>query len=240
MITSAFAPRIGIFGSEETAISTSRGCYLWPVGYGAALSEAGATPVSLALCRQRSVHEEILEDLDGILLVARETDEAWQPADADWLCRAARERRVPILGVDQGLQALNVVYGGSLYADVSRELPQALQHQHAYEPGDRHAINIEPNTRLASFYGEGEIVVNSEHRAAVCRLARGFRVSARALDGVIEAIEAEEEHWFALGVQWHPASASASGLDIQLFRGLVDACRERRLGSVGKPCLQAA
>jgi putative glutamine amidotransferase len=61
----------------------------------------------------------------------------------------------------------------------------------------------------------------------VQKVARGFRVGARALDGVIEAIEAESETWFALGVQWQPASATASGLDIQLFRGLVDVCRQR-------------
>ena len=29
------------------------------------------------------------------------------------------------------------------------------------------------------------------------------------------------------GVQWQPASATASGLDIQLFRGLVQACNKR-------------
>jgi gamma-glutamyl-gamma-aminobutyrate hydrolase PuuD len=53
-------------------------------------------------------------------------------------------------------------------------------------------------------------------------LARGFRVCARALDSVIEAIEVDTEEWFALGVQWRPASATASGLDIQLFRGLIE------------------
>ena len=57
--------------------------------------------------------------------------------------------------------------------------------------------------------------------------ARGFRVSGRALDGVIEAIEAETDGWFGLGVQWQPGSATASGLDIQLFRGLVEACGRR-------------
>jgi putative glutamine amidotransferase len=85
---------------------------------------------------------------------------------------------------------------------------------------------VTPNTRLAQFYGEGEIVVNSEHRKAVARVARGFVVSARALDGVIEALEFEDDAWFALGVQWQPAAESASGLDIQLFRGLVDAGRQ--------------
>jgi putative glutamine amidotransferase len=86
---------------------------------------------------------------------------------------------------------------------------------------------VERGTRLADLYGEGEVVVNSEHTRAVCRLAKGFQVGARALDGVIEAIETEDDAWFAIGVQWQPASVTASGLDIQLFRGLVDACRLR-------------
>jgi putative glutamine amidotransferase len=240
MAASIYSPRIGIYGSDEMLTSASRGCSLWPLGYSASVSEAGGTPVRLALSRPRDSWRQMLAGLDGLLLVAREADGACQSAEADWLCRTAREQGLPLLGVDQGLHALNTTYGGSLYRDVGREIPQALQHEHAYEPGDRHAINVESGTRLAGLYGEGEIVVNSEHRGAVCRLARGFRVSARALDGVIEAIEAEDEHWFAVGVQWHPASASASGLDIQLFRGLVDACRERSLNSVGRTCLQAA
>ena len=80
---------------------------------------------------------------------------------------------------------------------------------------------------LADLYGEGEIVVNSEHRGAVNRLASGFLIGARALDGVIEAIEWKNENWFALGVQWQPAAATASGLDIQVFRGVVDAAGRR-------------
>ena len=64
MGTSSFSPRIGIYGSDETVSAPSRGCYLWPLGYGAAVSEAGGTPVSLALSRPRSVCEKLLEDLD--------------------------------------------------------------------------------------------------------------------------------------------------------------------------------
>jgi putative glutamine amidotransferase len=125
------------------------------------------------------------------------------------------------------MQIFNSTFGGSTFFDLPRELPQAVQHRHPPERGLRHAIAVVPGTRLANLYGEGEIVVNSEHRSAVNKVARGFVVSARALDGVVECIEAEDEDWFALGVQWNPASASASGLDIQLFRGLTDACRER-------------
>jgi len=106
--------------------------------------------------------------------------------------------------------------------DLARDVQDANQPRHPPENGFRPAILVENGTNLAELYGEGEIVVNSEHRQAVCRLARGFRVCARALDGVIEAIELDSGDWFALGVQWRPASATASGLDIQLFRGLID------------------
>src|SRR5205814_9040760 len=116
-------------------------------------------------------------------------------------------------------------HGGTVHFDLPRDLPEALQHRHPPERGLRHAINVLEETKLAEMYGEGEVVVNSEHRRAVARVARGFRVSAQALDGVVEAIETENS-WFALGVQWQPASATASGLDIKLFRGLVQECKE--------------
>ncbi len=89
----------------------------------------------------------------------------------------------------------------------------------------RHAINVTPGTLMSKIYGEGEIVVNSEHRQAIQRVARGFVATGVALDGVIEAIEHTNDDWFAVGVQWQPASPSASGLDIQVFRALIDSAK---------------
>ena len=57
-------------------------------------------------------------------------------------------------------------------------------------------------------------------------------MSGQALDGVVEAIEWEDEDWFAMGIQWQPASATASGLDIQVFRTLVDVCNHKTLPQV--------
>jgi putative glutamine amidotransferase len=240
MATSVFSPRIGIYGLDETETTQCRGCSLWPLGYAAAVTEAGGTPVPLEMPSRYAGCEDILADLDGVLFVSREPADTRRAADEEWLCRQCQKQRLPFLGVDEGLHALNTTCGGTLYLDLARECPQALQHQHVPEPGDRHAINVTDGTRLAALYGEGEIVVNSEHRRAVCRVARGFRIAACALDGVIEAIEAEDKGWFALGVQWHPASASTSGLDIQLFRGLVEACVSSRSRSGRTACLQAA
>jgi putative glutamine amidotransferase len=218
---------IGIYGPEENPHGEIRGCALWAPGYAAALTTAGATPVSLGNSRGNRDWGDLLDELHGIILTGSDTDTMRQVADGEALCHWCRDHEIPLLGVDHGLHMLNLAHGGTLYQDLSRELPEALQHRHPPEKGLRHAINVLPDTHLAGIYGEGEIVVNSEHRRGVNRVARGFQVSARALDGVIEAIETSGDGWFALGVQWHPAAGSASGLDIQLFRGLVDACRAR-------------
>ncbi len=218
--------RIGVYGADDKAEMSGRSFGLWSPGYTSAVTAAGGTPVALRLMSGCS-WDELLEDVDGVIFAASRARSARQQAEEERLCEWCRELHLPFLGVDQGLHLLNTTFGGTIHEDVSRELPDALQHRQPPEPGVRHAIAVTEGTRLAGLYGEGEIVVNSEHRRAVNRVARGFRVSARALDGVVEAIETEDDIWYALGVQWHPASASASGLDIQLFRGLVDACGHR-------------
>jgi putative glutamine amidotransferase len=181
--------------------------------------------------------DEALAGLDGIVFLGHPKPTPRVSANEERLCQWCKKRELPFLAVDRGLHVLNLTFGGTLHLDLPRELPLALQHRHPPEPGVRHAIVVTNGTRLCQLYGEGEIVVNSEHTQAINKLARGFRVAGRALDGVIEAIEAETDGWFAMGVQWHPASVTASGLDIQLFRGLVDAAREQRAAS---PALQYA
>jgi putative glutamine amidotransferase len=220
--------RIGVYGSDASLAHERHGCGLWAAGCAACLTAAGATPVPLGKLTGRL---EFLSDLHGVVLAGTDVTTLRNPLDGYRLCEWCRKRRLPFLGIDHGLHVLNEAFGGTLYQNLARELPEALQHRHPPERGLRHAIEVEPGTRLAEIYGEGEVVVNSEHRRAICKVARGFRVSGRALDGVIEAIEAEAEGWFALGVQWQPASATASGLDIQLFRGLVEACERRHQGS---------
>jgi putative glutamine amidotransferase len=224
--------RIGIYGSEMIDPEETRGCALWAAGTPSAVQAADGTPVILELPRSSQTWDDLLDDLDGIAILGRESPTPRQAAEEERLCQWCYDRHLPVLAINRGMQIFNTTFGGTSFLDLPRELPQALQHRHPPERGLRHAIAVVQETRLANLYGEGEIVVNSEHRTAVNKVARGFVVSARALDGVVECIEAEDEDWFALAVQWNPASPSASGLDIQLFRGLTDACRERLTVSV--------
>jgi hypothetical protein len=225
MVNRTPAVHVGIFGRDNVLPGEKHGCGLWPAGVAACLTAADATPVPLADSGDRD-WDEVLEGVLGVVLAGSDADARRQAVEGEALCAWCRKHKLPVLGIDNGLHVLNATHGGTAYLDLPRDQPEALQHRCPPERGLRHAINVLPDTKLAALYGEGEVVVNSEHRRAVQRVARGFRVCGQALDGVTEAIEFEGE-WFALGVQWQPASATASGLDIQLFRGLVQACVQR-------------
>ena len=243
MVATSRTLRIGIYGPEEHAIGGGRGCTLWPVGYAAAVSAAGAMPVPLGEKIGRHSWGDILSDVQGIVWTGKPHDNGYASSEEERLCQWCRKNGFPLLAVDHAMLALNAIYGGTLHFDLARERPEALQHRHPPEYGLRHAINILSGSRLAAIYGEGELVVNSEHRRGVARVANGFQVSATALDGIIEAIESQSITWFAMGVQWRPASTSASGLDIQVFRGLVEAAEQRMGGKRKKArvaCTSAA
>jgi putative glutamine amidotransferase len=217
--------RIAVYGSELKL--KGRGVGLWATGYQGTLIAAGAEPVFLKPNCGGKSWGEILHSFGGVVACGFDGATPGKMGDIESLCLWCREHRFPLLTIDGALLAMNSAFGGLNYNDLSREMPEALQHRHPPEPGLRHAINVTPGTLLARTYGEGEIVVNSEHRAAIQRVARGFAATGVALDGVIEAIEHTDESWFAVGVQWQPASPSASGLDIQVFRALIDAAKAK-------------
>ncbi len=219
--------RIGIFGSDGKAGDERHGCGLWMAGYSAVVAAAGATPVLLGEGAHGRPWGHLLEGVDAVIVAPPASPTPRQTAEAEAIIRWCEDHELPLLAIDSGMHVLNGTYRGTLFTDLPRELPEALQHRHPPERGLRHAIALTPDTRMCELYGEGEVIVNSEHRKAVQKVGRGFRVGARALDGVVEAIEAENDRWFCVGVQWQPASATASGLDIQLFRGLVDAAQKR-------------
>ena len=144
------------------------------------------------------------------------------------LVRLALARGVPVLGVCGGMQLLAVALGGTLHQDLEADLGLGGHQQPASKDRPSHPVVVEPGTLLAGLVGAGELAVNSTHHQAVREPGRGVVVSARAPDGVIEAIEVPAQP-FALGVQWHPeALASRDPRQAAILRGLVLAAGERR------------
>jgi putative glutamine amidotransferase len=151
------------------------------------------------------------------------------------LCRVALERGLPLLGICRGIQVLNVAAGGTLLEDIEARVPGALAHRidrSLPRNHPAHRVRVEAGSRLAAALGAGsgggsarEMAVNSTHHQAVDRLATGFLVSARAPDGVVEAIEATGDV-YALGVQWHPEELVPQRGDMcGLFSHFLERCR---------------
>lgn len=147
-------------------------------------------------------------DPDEPVHPAAEVDEARDELELP-LIREAWTRRLPMLGICRGEQALNVALGGSLIQDIPSHFGCAADaHSHGTPdiPEVRHQVSISGEGLLASVLRADTVFVNSRHHQAVARLAPGFRAVAWALDqpGIIEAIEPEERTRWVLGVQWHP------------------------------------
>jgi putative glutamine amidotransferase len=133
------------------------------------------------------------------------------------------KRDMPFLGICRGLQMLNVALGGSLYQDISF-CPGAQDHRQQGELDftTRHRIEVVSGSRLHSLVTAVEIEVNTGHHQCIRDLGRGLTVSARAEDGVIEAVEGSG---FALAVQWHPESWNSDPISVALFSGFAAAVR---------------
>jgi putative glutamine amidotransferase len=63
-------------------------------------------------------------------------------------------------------------------------------------------VHISPDTHLRRIVGRADVTVNTRHLQALATVGEGFRVAARAPDGVIEAIENTDGT--EIGVQFHP------------------------------------
>lgn len=92
-------------------------------------------------------------------------------------------------------------------------------------PGGGDIDPVEEDTLLARVLGQPLLTVNSLHHQACRDLAPGLRVTARAPDGVIEAVEATQ-HPFALAVQWHPECLLDAPEMLRLFEAFVQAARK--------------
>ena len=145
----------------------------------------------------------------------------------EWaLCEAALAGRYPLLGVCGGMQLLNVVRGGTLHQDLRADLGLAGHEQPPPKDVPYHEVEIARGTLLAQLVGSARLLVNSTHHQAVRDAGAGVLVSARAPDGVVEAIELSDLP-FAVGVQWHPErGVRHDERHLGLFQGLVAAAQD--------------
>ena len=131
----------------------------------------------------------------------------------------------PVLAICYGTQLLNVYLKGTLRQDIPSELNTEIAHDREEYGADAfHAARIEGGCLAAmvgQIDGSAEASVTSSHHQAILDPGRGLRVTARAPDGVIEAVEWTGGPPWVIGVQWHPERMHGDPLAEALFRRLV-------------------
>jgi putative glutamine amidotransferase len=207
------------------------------------IEAAGGLPMVIPPLAADAI-EPLLDRLDGICLsggpdldpalYAAEPHPELGPIEPDLdrfeLAVAARAdaREMPILAICRGTQALNIVRGGALHQHLPDISEEVLHRQTNPGTEPSHPVEVDPGSRLAEIFGGGELEVtevNSFHHQAIDRLGDGLRISARAPDGTIEAIE-DPRRRFLIGVQWHAETLVHREPEAALFRRFVEACRD--------------
>jgi putative glutamine amidotransferase len=186
-----------------------------------ALEGAGGTPLGISSSLAEPRLRELFDLCDALCLpggpdveptlygeatradCAVEIDEDLDRAEmllAGWALEADK----PVLAICRGAQVLNVALGGTLWQDVGTQ--GATEHNHSQD-GSRqeltHNIDVLPNSRLHTIAASRQVDVNSMHHQALRELGRDLVVTARAHDGLVEAVEHPGRR-FVVGVQCHP------------------------------------
>lgn len=205
---------IGILCSENV----EEGFFFLRQDYLRAIEKAGACPIILPITEDLSQLESYLSLCQGLILsgggdISPEFLEV-SPEEKDWfmhtdktrdicelsLIQKAVQHKIPLLGICRGCQMLNVALGGTLVAHITQNTKH-MQQEERHVP--THKLQLQKHSLLRTFTSEPFPAVNSFHHQAILTPGMHLHVTARALDGTIEAIE--HNHLpFCIGVQWHP------------------------------------
>lgn len=190
-------------------------------GYCTSILKAGGVPFIIPPYEEEGALLNTLEHVDGILLTGggdinplffgeEPVDELHsinyrRDRQELLLTRLAADRQIPVLGICRGIQIMMAVLGGKLYQDIySQTENKLIKHDQALDRSfPSHTVSIDADSTLYKIFQIDKLPVNSFHHQAVKETAPGFRVCARATDGIVEAVESTE-YKSMMGVQWHP------------------------------------
>ena len=175
----------------------------------------GGIPYIIPFNEDEEVVKEQLLNVQGLILsgghdvdphnYGEELGDIWPERDKfDMrLLKLAEENGIPVLGICRGAQIINVYHGGTLYQDLSYRKEKTLKHSQGQTPTLlTHTVKTVAGTKIADLLGKKEMQTNSFHHQLIKDVADDFKVSARCVDGVVEAIENKDASIIA--VQWHP------------------------------------
>ncbi len=207
------------------------------------IEKVGGIPVVFPVLNDEEAIDSFLDYIDGLMLIGGEdispfiygeepvrelhTINPERDRAETYFLRGAYERKLPVLAVCRGMQLANAVFGGTLYQDIYSQREKVLVHSPKIDGFEinYHTIDIDEGSLLYEIYGS-QALVNSFHHQAIRELGAGFVVTARAKDGIVEAMERLDD-WPFLGVQFHPEFMTHNDKFTEIFRRFVESIEGR-------------
>jgi putative glutamine amidotransferase len=208
----------------------TRGSMTCNWNYGQAVAEAGGVPILIPPMTDMA---EVAKLIDGWLIPggydidATRFDEENHPAvelqdpsryEAEASLLSELPRDIPVLGICYGCQFINVVRGGSLI----QHLPDVVDEVHTGGAMQQYAVE---SSKLSAALGCNRVDGKSYHHQSINRLGENLRITAKAGDGIVEAIEATDRPWM-VAVQWHPERTLDDPATRNLFTTFIEEARK--------------
>lgn len=216
-------PRIGLTANYAD------GQALLSEGYYKSVAAAGGVPVIIPPCDDAAVISATLDGIDGLvltgggdynpLLCGEEPSPRLHSINPErdkaelLITRMAYSRNMPMLGICRGIQTIAMALGGHVMQDIEEcctpvaGTPVVKHSQDAPRTEATHTVRPADGSLLQQLYKglchDGLLAVNSMHHQAIDNPGPLFNITARAADGVAEAIESTQ-HKAVTAVQWHP------------------------------------
>ena len=182
--------------------------------YSRAVTLAGGLPLMIPYSDINLI-DDYLEQIDGLLVpggfYAMPNDWYLDQKDtspyeitprfqfeSEILLRAIKMNK-QVFGICGGMQVIAGLMGCKLIPDIKKYLGTKIEH---FDLNKDHELEITPNTKLHQIIGKEKIIANSHNNEAIIEIATNVVISAKAIDGVIEAIELADRD-FVIGLQGH-------------------------------------
>lgn len=214
--------------------------------YSKKVKECGAETIGL-LINDNSIDDTVLDLCDAFLIPGGTFINS---AYYDVINYAIKHNK-PLLGICLGMQALSIY---SMFVNDSNNYNKALFTEQYNEYKEKHnglALNkieettivhntyinndtvktsfhlvhiIDKESLLYSIYNKDIIDEASLHQYTPSYIGGEFKITAKAEDGIVEAIEYKDNNYFILGVQFHPENDEVN----VMFKRLVEEGLKRK------------
>lgn len=239
-------PKIGVLPLYDTKQASKwNSIWIFP-GYLNGILEASGMPLVLPLLEDEADIRALVNEFDGFLFTGgQDVDPALYNQEMTEYCNEVsperdymeailfdevRKQDKALFGVCRGLQFFNVALGGTLYQDLVAQKKDMEPIQHAQKTEfvfPVHDIEIKEGSKLFEIIGEKTIRVNSMHHQGIAELSPQLEATARAKDGLVEAVEIPDMT-YGLAIQWHPEFLwPKRAYERDLFKAFVKAARKQ-------------